>query len=75
MDGVELVIQDEVLDFMVEKAIEYKLGARGLRGIVESILTEAMFEIPSKDVKEFILDVEYAKEQFNKSGISKLKVA
>ena len=61
---------------IVEKAMEYKLGARGLRSICEAIMTEAMYELPSKeDVKEFKVTLSYAKKQFNKSEMSKLKVA
>jgi ATP-dependent Clp protease ATP-binding subunit ClpX len=75
MEGITLSIQDEVLDFMVAKALEYKLGARGLRSICESILTDAMYELPSSDAKEFILDLPYAEQHFNKSKLSLLKVA
>ncbi|MFM8592049.1 MAG: ATP-dependent Clp protease ATP-binding subunit ClpX [Sphingomonadales bacterium] len=75
MEGIALTIQDEVLDFMVSKALEYKLGARGLRSICESILTDAMYELPSTDTKEFILDLPYAEQHFNKSKLSLLKVA
>jgi len=75
MEGITLTIQDEVLDFMVAKALEYKLGARGLRSICESILTDAMYELPSTDTKELILDLPYAEQHFNKSKLSLLKVA
>ena len=75
MEGIALTIQEEVLDFMVTKALEYKLGARGLRSICESILTDAMYELPSTDTKEFILDLPYAEQHFNKSKLSLLKVA
>ena len=75
MEGIALTIQDEVLDFMVAKALEYKLGARGLRSICEGILTDAMYELPSTDTKEFILDLPYAEQHFNKSKLSLLKVA
>jgi ATP-dependent Clp protease ATP-binding subunit ClpX len=75
MEGIALTIQEEVLDFMVTKALEYKLGARGLRSICESILTDAMYELPSTDTKEFILDLAYAEQHFNKSKLSLLKVA
>ena len=60
---------------MVVKALEYKLGARGLRSICESILTEAMYEMPSSGLKTLHVTMEYAERQFNKSKISKLKVA
>jgi len=76
MDDVKLSFDKEVLDFIVEKAIEYKLGARGLRSICEAILTDLMFDIPSQDsVKEFKVSLEYAKEKFSKSKISQLKAA
>ena len=75
MEGIALTIQEEVLDFMVTKALEYKLGARGLRSICESILNDAMYELPSTDTKEFILDLPYAEQHFNKSKLSLLKVA
>ena len=75
MEGIALTIQEEVLDFMVTKALEYNLGARGLRSICESILTDAMYELPSTDTKEFILDLPYAEQHFNKSKLSLLKVA
>lgn len=75
MEGITLTIQDDVLDFMVAKALEYKLGARGLRSICESILTDAMYELPSTDTTELILDLSYAEQHFNKSKLSLLKVA
>lgn len=75
LEGIALTITNEALDFMVEKALEYKLGARGLRSIIESILTDAMFSMPGTDETELNVDVEYAKNQFNKSRISMLKVA
>src|SRR5436189_4192126 len=75
LEGINLSIDNPVLDFMVEKAVEYKLGARGLRSICESILTDAMFELPSTNEKTFMLDIEYAKRKFETSKISLLKVA
>ncbi|HEY5969418.1 MAG TPA: ATP-dependent Clp protease ATP-binding subunit ClpX [Chitinophagaceae bacterium] len=75
LEGINLSIDAPVLDFMVEKAVEYKLGARGLRSICESILTDAMFELPSTSEKTFMLDIEYAKRKFETSKISLLKVA
>lgn len=75
IDGIRLTFDANVLDFIVEKAIEFKLGARGLRSICEAILTDAMYELPSKDEKEFRVDLEYAKEQFSKSKVARLKVA
>ncbi|HET6769615.1 MAG TPA: ATP-dependent Clp protease ATP-binding subunit ClpX, partial [Chitinophagaceae bacterium] len=75
LEGINLSIDAPVLDFMVEKAVEYKLGARGLRSICESILTDAMFELPSTNERAFLLDIEYAKRKFETSKISLLKVA
>jgi ATP-dependent Clp protease ATP-binding subunit ClpX len=75
LEGISLSVEDAVLDFMVEKAIEYKLGARGLRSICESILNDAMFEMPSSKETTLHLDLEYAENKFNKSKLSLLKVA
>ena len=75
LEGIRLTIENNVLDFMVEKAMEYKLGARGLRSICESILTDAMFELPGTNEKAFVLDIDYAKRKFESSKISLLKVA
>jgi ATP-dependent Clp protease ATP-binding subunit ClpX len=74
-DKVKLSFEAEVLDFIVEKAIAFKLGARGLRSICEAILTDAMFEIPSQQIKEFRVSLDYAEKQFSKSKLAKLKVA
>ena len=75
LEGIQLSFDIEVLDFMVDKAVEYKLGARGLRSICESILTDAMFELPSAKADKFHLDLEYAQKKFDKSKINLLKVA
>lgn len=75
LEGIALTIEPEVLEFMVEKAMEYKLGARGLRSICEGILTDAMFELPSSKVTQFVLDLEYANRKFDKNKLSLLKVA
>lgn len=76
MDDVKLSFDKKVLDFIVGKAVEYKLGARGLRSICEAIMTEAMFELPSqKGEKEFKVTLSYAEAQFDQSKMSKLKVA
>ncbi|QEC41999.1 ATP-dependent Clp protease ATP-binding subunit ClpX [Pseudobacter ginsenosidimutans] len=75
LEGIQLNVENDVLDFMVEKAIEYKLGARGLRSICESILTDAMFEMPSSKQTVFNLTLEYAQKKFDKSKMSMLKVA
>lgn len=69
MDGIKLDITEEALDFIVDKAVEYKLGARGLRSIVESIVMDAMFEVPSKKVDEFTVTREYAEQQLEKSHL------
>lgn len=75
LEGIELEFEDDVFTFMVEKAMEYKLGARGLRSICESILTDAMFELPSSDLKKFLVTAEYARSKFEISKINLLKVA
>ena len=69
MDGIKLTFTPEALNLIVDKAVEYKLGARGLRSIVENIMMEAMFEIPSKRVKSFDVTKEYAQEQLDKSHL------
>ena len=69
MDGIQLNFTDEALDFIVDKAVEYKLGARGLRSIVESIVMDAMFEQPSKKVDRFDVTLDYAKQQLEKSQL------
>ena len=74
-DGIELIVHNEVLEFIVDKAMELKLGARGLRSICEAILTDAMFNAPSMDLKKLDITLDYAKEQFGNSKVSKLKVA
>ena len=75
MDGVKLEIDQEVLDFIVQKAMEFGLGARGLRSICEAILTDAMFELPGSSKKLLSVNIDYAKQQFGKSKIATLKVA
>lgn len=67
MDGIKLTFTDGALDYIVDKAVEYKLGARGLRSIVESVVNEAMFEMPSKDVKELEVTRDYAAQELEKS--------
>lgn len=75
LDGIDLKFDSGVLDFIVEKAIEFKLGARGLRSICEAILNDAMYNLPSSEEKEFRVTVDYAESQFSKSKMAKLKVA
>ncbi|QEC67498.1 ATP-dependent Clp protease ATP-binding subunit ClpX [Panacibacter ginsenosidivorans] len=74
-EGIALKIEDEVLDFMVKKALEYKLGARGLRTICEHILTDAMFELPGTGVEKLDVSLEYAAEKLGNSKLNMLKVA
>jgi len=75
MDGIKLKFNDDVLDFIVDKAMEYKLGARGLRSIVESIMLDSMFEIPSKSQKSFTVTLAYAKKEIDKAHLQKLESA
>jgi len=75
MDNIQLTINEDVLNFIVDKAILLKLGARGLRSICEAILTESMYNAPENDSKELVVDLSYAEKQFSKSKISQLKVA
>ncbi len=75
LEGIELIIDNDVYDFMVSKAMEYKLGARGLRSICESILTDAMFDLPGSEEKQFHLTLDYAMHKFDKSKLGLLKVA
>ncbi len=75
MEGIDLVFEEDALDFIVEQAVEYKLGARGLRSICELIMTDAMFELPSeKNVKEFSITLDYAKSKFEGSSFYELKM-
>ena len=69
MDGIKLEFTEETYDFIVDKAVEYKLGARGLRSIVESIVMDAMFEVPAKKVDSFTVTLDYAKSQLEKSNL------
>ena len=75
MDGIQLTFDEDTLELIVDKAMEYKLGARGLRSIVESIMLDAMFEAPSKRIKQFNVDVEYARKQIDKAHFEKLESA
>ena len=74
MDGVELTFDSDVLDFIVDKAIEFKVGARGLRSIVESIMMDTMYEVPSAKVDTFRVTLDYAKTQLGKANLSRLQV-
>ena len=73
IDGIKIKFDGEVLDFIVQKALDFKLGARGLRSICEAILTDCMFELPSKSEKEFKVTLQYAKEQFHKSKLAEVE--
>ena len=75
MDEVEFSIQEEALEFIVEKALEYKLGARGLRSLCEAILTDAMFDLPSSSEKELNVTKEFAEHSLNKNLLQRLKTA
>lgn len=75
MDGITLKFDDDTLNYIVDKAVDYKLGARGLRSIVETIMMDAMFEIPSKRIKTFTVTLDYAKQQLGKSVLQRLETA
>ena len=75
MDGISLDFSNDALDYIVDKAMEYKLGARGLRSIVEAVMMDAMFEIPSKRVKTFEVTRDYAVAQLDKAHLQKLESA
>jgi len=75
MDDVKFTITNEALDYIVEKALEYKLGARGLRSLCEAILTDAMYELPSSDDKSLEIDKEYAEHTLNKNLLKRLEIA
>lgn len=75
MDGIKLSFAPEVYEFIVDKAVEYKLGARGLRSIVETIMMDVMFDLPSRKVKKFEVTLEFAKQQMEKTNLSRLQNA
>ncbi len=75
MDQIELIFEDEVLDYIVDKAIEFKLGARGLRSITETIIMDKMYEMPTSQEKKLVIDIDYAKSKIEKANINKLKIA
>ena len=75
MDGVKLEFEPEVFEYIVDTAIEYKLGARGLRSIVETIMNDVMFEIPSQQTERFVVTLDYAKQQMGKANVSRLQMA
>src|SRR5699024_3077264 len=73
MDGIDLEVRDDALEYIVEKAMEYKLGARGLRSLCEAVLTDAMFEMPGTNEKELVVSREYVKEKLDKTTLQQLK--
>ena len=75
MDGVELTFEDAVFEYIVDKAVEYKLGARGLRSIVETIMMDVMFEVPSEHKKSLVVTLDYARRQLEKTNMAKLQSA
>ena len=75
MDNIKLTFEDSVFEYIVDKAVEYKLGARGLRSIVETIMMDVMFEIPSEDKKEYKVTLDYAKMQLEKANMARLQTA
>ena len=75
LDGIKLSFDKDVLDFIVDKSVDFKLGARGLRSICEAILTDSMFELPNSETKVFHVELPYAVGQFGKSKMAQLKVA
>ncbi len=75
LDHIKLSFEEACFEFIVDKAVEYKLGARGLRAICEAIINDAMFDLPSENIKEFVVTLEYAKEKLSKSNLKRLKVA
>lgn len=75
MDGIVLTFTDEALDAIVDKGVEYKLGARGLRSIVETVMLDAMFEVPSRKIKTFTVTADYVREKLEKSHLAQLKTA
>ena len=76
MDNIKLVFEDEALDYIVEKSVEFKLGARGLRSILEAIMTDSMFELPSRgNSRSLKITIPFVEEKLQKTNISRLKVA
>ena len=73
-DGVELVFEDSALDAIVDKAIEYKLGARGLRSIVETVMVDPMFEVPSSGEKSFTVTGDFVRSQLEKAHFGKMEI-
>jgi len=74
-DGIKLQFTDDVLEYIVDKAVEFRLGARGLRSICEVIMIDAMFELPTEDEKEIVVTLDYAKQKLEKANLKRLKAA
>lgn len=75
MDGIKLSFDEDVFDYIVEQSIEFKLGARGLRSICEAIMIDDMFDLPSSEIKQVHVELDYAKEKFEKSDVKRLRAA
>jgi ATP-dependent Clp protease ATP-binding subunit ClpX len=75
MDSIELIFEDEVLDYIVDKAVEFKLGARGLRSITETIMMDSMYEMPSKKSSKWVVTLPYAQSKIEKTNVHRLKIA
>jgi ATP-dependent Clp protease ATP-binding subunit ClpX len=75
MDQIELLFDEDVLEYIVDKAIEFKLGARGLRSITETIMMDEMFEMPSKSLNNLEISLPYAQSKIEKTNINRLKIA
>ena len=75
LDGIKMTFDQEVLDFIVDKAIEFELGARGLRSIVEAIFVDAMYELPSTAKKKLHVDIKYVQEVFERTNKKRLSAA
>ena len=75
MDHIALTFAEDALDFIVDKAVEYKLGARGLRSIVEAVIMDAMYDVPSRRIKKFEVTLDFARAQLDKARLQKLESA
>jgi len=75
MDHIQLTFDEDVYEFIVDKALEFKLGARGLRSIVEAVMMDAMYSMPSSQERTLRVTLEYAKEKFEKSDVNRLQIA
>jgi ATP-dependent Clp protease ATP-binding subunit ClpX len=75
LDGIKLVFEEDALEYIVDKAVEFKLGARGLRSICENIMIDAMFHSPTEQLKELTITLEYAREKLDRSSLNRLKAS